>query len=86
VDAGEAVYEEDVAPEIGLVQLAPVYHWYEYGPVPPEAALERVIDWPESIAEDDGLMAPAERAPLTVTASPGEHADRGPALLLSVTK
>jgi hypothetical protein len=27
VDAGDAVYVAAVAPVIGLVQLAPVYHW-----------------------------------------------------------
>jgi hypothetical protein len=34
---------------------------------PPKAFAVNVIDWPESIAGAPGAMAPADRAPLTVT-------------------
>jgi hypothetical protein len=72
--AGEGEYVEDVAPAIGLVQPTPVYHWYEYGVVPPEGLAVRVIDWPESIVGEVGVMAPADSTEFTVRESPDEHA------------
>jgi len=39
----------------------PVYHWYEYGDVPPDAADVNVSYWPLSIIEFDIVGFPAAR-------------------------
>ncbi len=59
---------------MGPVQLAPVYHWYVYGRVPPDGLAVRVIDWPLSIVGVAGVTVPADNARFTPTVSPAEHA------------
>jgi hypothetical protein len=49
------------------VELVPEYHWYVYGEVPPDGLAVSVMDWPESITGDAGVIAPATKAGLTVT-------------------
>lgn len=51
-----------------------VYHAYVYGVVPPDGLAVRVMDWPLSILGEDGVIAPAARAELTVTVSVAEAA------------
>jgi hypothetical protein len=78
VTNGLALYVEEVAPTIWLVQPAPVYHVYEYVSVPPEAA-ELSTTWlPGFITGDAGVIAPAESgAALTVTGIPPEQIEVG---------
>lgn len=55
------------------VGFVPVYHWYEYGVVPPDALAVSVIVSPLSMLGLEGEIAPAIRPELTVTVSDGEH-------------
>lgn len=68
MDAGEAEYVDDVAPRIGLaLQPGEVYHWYEYGGMPPVGLAVRVTDCPIVIDGAGGVIAPADGPGLTVT-------------------
>ena len=69
------MYVDWVADDMAVVQAPSEYHWYEYGEVPPVGFAERMMDWPVSIEGDAGVTGPAEIGPLTVTVSPGEHAE-----------
>jgi hypothetical protein len=68
-----------------LEQLAPAYHWYWYGEVPPDGTAVRVTatDCPASMAADGGEIV-AVRTGLTVNGASGEAVDAEPAEL-SVT-
>jgi hypothetical protein len=72
------VYVADAAPDIGesLVQVVdvPVYHWYEYGGVPPDAADVNVSYWPLSIIEFEIVGFPAASALFTVGCTVAEYA------------
>ena len=49
-----AVSEVEQVPE-----LEAVYHWYEYGVVPPDGLAVNVMLWPLSMVGLDGVIAPA---------------------------
>ena len=57
---------DEVAPDIAVseeqVDDVPLYHWYEYGVVPPDGLAVKVILCPESIVGLDGVIAPATSA------------------------
>ncbi len=60
---------------MGLLQVPPVYHWYEYGLVPPDPRAVSVIDCPLSMVGELGEMGIEESVePLTVTRSTVEVA------------
>ena len=65
------MYVDDVAPDIAVseeqVVDVPLYHWYEYGVVPPDGLAVKVILCPESIVGLDGVTAPADNAEFTIT-------------------
>jgi hypothetical protein len=72
VDEGKTIRLAPVCPETGVLQLAPVNHWYVYGAVPPEGLAVRVTDWPLSIVGPEGVIAPADGAGFTVIWAVGE--------------
>ena len=71
------MYAADTAPDISesLVQVVdvPVYHWYEYGDVPPVADAVNVSYWPGSIIEFEIVGFPAASALFTVGCTAAEY-------------
>lgn len=57
------------------VALAPVYHWYEYGAVPPDGLAAKLIVSPLSMLGLKGEIGPAINPEPTVTVFGGEHRD-----------
>lgn len=63
---GLAEYVDEVAPPMGEVQPAPVYHWNVYGIVPPLGYDVRVIACPLSMVGPEGVIRPAVSSESTV--------------------
>ena len=68
---GETVYVFAVSPIISVFDPDPfvklLYHWYEYGSVPPTGIATSVMLWPLSIVGELGEMAGMPNALFVVT-------------------